>query len=258
MRDRLPVKVAARDHLVGLGEHERVVGRRRTPRSRAPAARSRARRGWRRAPAACSAASRRPAPCRSSCATRRCRCRRAGATGCARDAACPGCGRTAWMRGSNARGVPLSASSDMAPMRSASRAASSASRSASAPMAVMHCVPLTRLMPSLASKATGARPAFASARSPGMRTPSTHRLAFAHDHQRQVRQRRQVARGADRSLRRDHRVHAAVEHLAAAARHTTARTPEWPSGEHLRAQEHHRAHHRLAAAARRRRRRASG
>ena len=110
-------------------------------------------------------------------------------------AARPGCAR------SNARGVPLSASSDSAPMMSASRAASSASRSASAPIAVMHCVPLTSVMPSLASNASGCRPALAQRLAAVELLAVDERFAFAHDDQRQVRQRRQVARGADRVLR---------------------------------------------------------
>ncbi len=159
-------------------------------------------------------------------------------------AAWPGWARTAWMRGSNARGVPLSASSDIAPATSASRAASSASRSASAPSAVMHCVPLIRRGPPWPRTATGARPACASASPPGSRSPSRNASPSPISTSARCASGARSPDAPTDPLRGDDRVDAAVEHLAQEVAHhgAHARVAE---REHLRAQEHHRAHHRL-------------
>ena len=55
---------------------------------------------------------------------------------------------------------------------SATVARRAASRIASAPIAVMYCVPLIRLSPSFAASSTLVRPAAASASAAGMRRPS--------------------------------------------------------------------------------------
>ena len=59
----------------------------------------------------------------------------------------PGCGRLAWMSWSNALGVPIRTSMDIAVMMSACLAMMSARWRASAPIAVMNCVPLMREIP---------------------------------------------------------------------------------------------------------------
>ena len=68
------------------------------------------------------------------------------------------------------------------------------------------------------------------------------RLPFADQHQRDVRQRRQVARRAHAALRRDHRRHAAVQQLAQALGHQRPDARE-PLGQHVGANQHHGAHH---------------
>ena len=67
----------------------------------------------------------------------------------------PRCGRASWIRLSNARCDPFSASRVMAPMMSAAIASRSARRRASAPIAVMTCVPLMSAMPSFGASVTG-------------------------------------------------------------------------------------------------------
>ena len=75
-RDRLAVEVAAADHLVAVGPSTKTSGLSVDDRGLAlehAARERRARRASRRGPAACSAASTGPGPCRSPCATRRSR-----------------------------------------------------------------------------------------------------------------------------------------------------------------------------------------
>ncbi len=64
----------------------------------------------------------------------------------------PGCGRAAITRGSNARAVPFSASSESAPARSAIRHVASPSSTVSPQIAVMCWVPLSSVSPSLGGK----------------------------------------------------------------------------------------------------------
>ena len=84
-------------------------------------------------------------------------------------------------------------------------------RSASASTAADGCVPLMSARPSLGPSTTGARPAARSASAPGTRPAVDDRLAFADEHEREVRERREVAAGADRAAARHDRVHAGVE-----------------------------------------------
>ena len=74
---RLGVEVAARDHLAGVGEDQRVVGRRIGLDDAARARHARGCRGRRPSPAACSGSSTGPARGRSRRARARSRCRRA-------------------------------------------------------------------------------------------------------------------------------------------------------------------------------------
>jgi hypothetical protein len=108
----------------------------------------------------------------------------------------------------------------------------------------MYCVPLMRASPSFASSTTGVTAGAlhrVGARGRTKRPVLDARLALADHRQRQVRERRQVPRSADRALRRDARVHPPFEHreehLDELGPHAAA-----PEGEHLRAQEHHAAH----------------
>ena len=126
---------------------------------------------------------------------------------------CPVCGRAACMRWSKATGVPSSASSVIAPATSARPASRVARQSASAPTAVSACVPLSSARPSFASRRTGSMPARCRASQTRQALAAIHRFAFADHAKRQVGQRREIAARADRSLRRNHGVHAAIQHL---------------------------------------------
>ena len=109
-------------------------------------------------------------------------------------------------------------------------------------MASMACVPLIRLMPSLGCSSIGSMPARRRASPPGSDCALEFGLAFADQHQRHVRQRRQVARSAHAALRRHHRRDAAVQQIAKAFGHQRADAGE-ALGQHVGADQHHGAHH---------------
>ena len=175
------------------------------------------------------------------------RCPRAAARRLRAEAAWPGCGRAAWMRGSKATSVPLSASRVRAPDHVGACARAARPRPGRGPpTAVMSCVPLMRARPSLASSTTGARPGGRAAPPPPAPAPPVvTALAFADERQRQVGERRQVAAGADASpatgrpgwmprvQHRDQQVEGLGPHAAEAL------------GQHVRAQQHERARLRL-------------
>ena len=85
--------------------------------------------------------------------------------------------------------------------------------SASAPIAAMNCVPLISARPSLAPSSSGCRPAARSASAAGQHLAADLREALADQHQREVRQRSQVAAGAQRAARGHHRVHAGSQQV---------------------------------------------
>ena len=117
-----------------------------------------------------------------------------------RPAARPGCGRTPARRSSNGTVEPLNASSDSASATTAASSSRRASRTASPPAAAIRCVPLMSASPSLGSSATGSRPARRSAAAPSQALAVELRLALADQHEREVGERREVARGPDRAL----------------------------------------------------------
>ena len=108
---------------------------------------------------------------------------------------------------------PWSASSEIAQAMSAVFARRSARITPSAPKAAMNCVPFTSESPSFACSRTGSRPACSSASPPGRRVALEGGLALADQRQREVRERREVAAGADGAAARHMRQHAAVEAL---------------------------------------------
>ena len=241
---RLAVEVAAGEQLARSPRRPSGCRWPRSSRRRPRASRSRARRAPRRAPAGCSAGCRRPAPCRSRGATRGARCPRAAGAGCRADACCPGCGRAAWMRGSKATSVPLSASRVSAPTTSAVRASRHASASASPATAVMSCVPLMRARPSFASQGHRGEAGARSASATGPRRPSWHAVAFADQRQREVGEGRQVAAGPHGALRRDDGVDARVQHRDQEVEGLGPDAAE-ALGQHVRAQHHEGARLRL-------------
>ncbi len=147
------------------------------------------------------------------------------------------------MRASNGWIEPRSASIDSAAAMSAARASRSAPASASAATAVDGCVPLISARPSFGPSVdrleAGGVERVASGHD--ARIVADRRVAFADQHQRQVRERREVAAGADRPAARHARVHAAVEQRE---QQLERRAPD--AGEALRqdvgAQRHRRAH----------------
>ena len=96
--------------------------------------------------------------------------------------------------------MPSSASTDIAPTTLAVRRAARRSSSVSAPTAVICCVPLSSARPSLASSVERLEAA------PSQRLGAAHGLAVdlglaaADQRQREVRQRREIAGGADGTL----------------------------------------------------------
>ena len=247
--DRLAVEVAAREQLAASRRRPSGCRWRRSSRSSTRARRRRrARRARRRAPAACSAGSRRPAPCRSRGATRGCALpasRRAQVARARR--ACPGCGRAAWMRGSKATSVPLSASSgERAGDVGGAREPPGLGAARGPPTAVMSCVPLMRARPSFASSTTGARPgraqrlgrAHAAARrrrqSPSPMSASARCASGARSPQAPT----EPCDGHDRDGRR-------ALSIASSSSSVCGRTPLIALGQHVRAQQHERARLRL-------------
>ena len=132
------------------------------------------------------------------------------------------------MRGSKARGVPFNPSSVIAVTMSAASASISACASS------RHAIAEHRL------RAVQQRNSFLRIEfdrgDPGaaQRFPARHthaaifRLAFAHQHQRHVRQRSQIAARADAASRRDDRRHARVQQIAHALRHDAADSRKIP------------------------------
>ena len=96
-------------------------------------------------------------------------------------------------------------------------------------------------MPSLEASASGSIPA--SAQGFAARHASARELGFAlaHQHQRHVSQRREVARRSYAALRRHHRRDAALQHLAQAFRHHRADAGK-AFRQHVGADQHHGPH----------------
>ena len=109
---------------------------------------------------------------------------------------------SACTRGSNGASEPLAASVESTPVTSAVRNRLPASNSAASACAVENCVPLRSARPSLGPSATGASPAHASAALGGLAALGRVHLADADHGRRHVRERGEIARGADRALTR--------------------------------------------------------
>jgi hypothetical protein len=98
------------------------------------------------------------------------------------------------MRGSKGPSLPRAASTVSAPITSAASSTGSKLNSACSASAVLVCVPLISASPSLACSASGVMPCARSVSAAGWRPPSpSTKLALAHQRQRHVRQRGQVA-----------------------------------------------------------------
>ncbi len=226
-----------------VGQHHRVVDRRRrAPRAR-PGARDRACRARRRRPVARSAASRRPGRAgRRGGGWRRSPSPRRSSRRLAALAACPGWGRSATRSAANARSVPSSASTDIAAVMSATRRRSVRSWIASTSIPSMPSVPLISARPSLALSCSGSTPAIRQ----GARR-RRERLAAGADHdpladqrQRAVGERSEVAARPDRPMRGHRREQVGVQQRQDRLDDQRPR-PGAPHRERSRAQQHHRA-----------------
>ena len=110
-------------------------------------------------------------------------------------------------------------------------------------MPAISCVPLSSASPSLAPSSSGSRPARASASAPGPGpAPSTVASPSPMTHQRDVGQRRQVARRAQAAARRHDRVDRGVEHRDQQLDDLGADAGQ-PDGQGVGAQQEHGPHH---------------
>ena len=130
------------------------------------------------------------------------------------------------MRGSNGTSLPRAASTVSAPIDERRLRARLDANSACSASAVETCVPLRSARPSLAPSASGSMPAARSASAPAGALAVDDELALADQRQREMRERREVARGADRALRRHERDEAGVEEREQRVDRPPARTPE--------------------------------
>ena len=105
----------------------------------------------------------------------------------------------------------------------------------------MYCVPLMSESPSFASSTTGSIPARDSASPPGRSAPSKRASPSPMSTSARCASGAEIARRADRPLRRDPRHDAAIEHLQETFDHDLARA-RVTEREDLRAQHDHRAH----------------
>ena len=154
----------------------------------------------------------------------------------------PGCGRSACTSSRNAPLRPANASSVIAAARSAVSSKRSSASSASTPVASICAVPLLSARPSLNDSRIGSRPARLQRLGAGQALALVERLATAQQHDGQVRQRRQVAAGADRALLRHHRHDARVEHRGQRLQRAHADT-RMTAHQRVDADHQHRAHH---------------
>ena len=125
----------------------------------------------------------------------------------------PANGRAAWIRGSKGPRRAAQRRRSTAPRRCRRRARGARRRRArGASTAVEACVPLISASPSFGAERDRreARRA-ARAAAPGTCAVAVPRLALADEHEREVRERREVAARADRAAARHDRVHAAVQ-----------------------------------------------
>ena len=106
------------------------------------------------------------------------------------------------------------------------------------PIASIACVPLISEMASLASSTSGLICALLQRLRAGNARASRRAFAFADQHQRQMRQRRQIAACAHAALRRHQRRDAAVQHLADRVDDNCADAGV-SLGERIGAQQHH-------------------
>ena len=136
------------------------------------------------------------------------------------------------------KGDPRSASTDIAATMSAARQPLGVEQ-ASASTAVLACVPLMRARPSFGRSVTAERPAHARRPIRGHAGPFSvvEHASLAHENERQVRERRQIAACADRAATRHSRMTTPAFNSTAARRASRAE-PRVALGEHIGPQRH--------------------
>ena len=149
----------------------------------------------------------------------------------------------AWMRGVERMQSTRAARRSTAPRRCRRRAPAVRRRPAPAPStAVDTCVPLISASPSFgAERRPAARPARLQRVAAGSASRPSHTSPSPIEHEREVRQRREVAAGADRAAARHARMDAAVEQREQRLERLDADAGE-ALRQHVGAQRHRRAH----------------
>ena len=135
--------------------------------------------------------------------------------------------------------MPSSASTDIAAATLAVRSSRSASAASSAPSADISWVPLRSARPSFAPSRSGSRPVSFKRDERRPDVPGELHLAAPDERQREVRERRQVARGAHGPLRRHDRVDPDAEEVEEALGHDRP-SAGVPQGERVGPQQEHR------------------
>ncbi len=155
----------------------------------------------------------------------------------------PACGRASWIRGSKGCREPRSASIESAAAMSAARARRPAPAHRERRDGGGRLRAVDEGEPFLRFERHGLEPGGTEGVPAGERGGAVAggRLSFADQHQREMRQRSQVAARADRAPARHLRVHAAVEQVDQAFERDAADAGE-SFGEHVGAQRHRRAH----------------
>ena len=124
---------------------------------------------------------------------------------------CPAWPRSACRAGSSGAVEPMIASVERQDAATAASMLRMASKYPASAQAVENCVPLMSPSPSFGPRMTGASPARSSATRAGSRTPLETGLALADQGGRHMRQRREIAGGADGSLHGNDGCHPARE-----------------------------------------------
>ena len=151
------------------------------------------------------------------------------AVGSARTSICPGWPRSAWMRGSNGPSLPRAASTVSAPVTSAA-SNTRLDREQRVQRQRGRDLRAVDQREALLGRERERRDAGRRQRRGGRhaRSPSREHLAVADQRQRQVRERREVARRADRALATGSTARGRRCAARASASTTSSRTPEWP------------------------------
>ena len=216
-----------------VGEDQRVVGGRVDLDGRARVAAKRGRRAPRRAPAACSGASRGPGPWRSRRGSRRSPSRRRSVRRFSATATWPGWGRTAWMGARKGRWLPRRPSRVIAPARSAVSA--SASRAEERERADgahgLGAVDQGEALLGLEHHRLEARAGQRGA--PGEALVAHEGLALADEHERQVGQRSEDRPRRRRCPRSGTTGMTPRFSMSSAELERAGRMPEWPLREHV-------------------------